>query len=620
MIYHCFSEGLNQSIYFPLYIVMIYYLELFINRFNTVSKRDFGVYIMKTPRRLHQILNGFWNVRVDPNDSGELEGFAKGFESSDIIYVPSSYNEQNPLWDRYAGVIWYQRRFYVPKDYSGKRAWIIFKGAGYISKVWLNGEFLGEHEGGYTQFRFDISNIVRYGEWNLLVVKIDNRISLDRIPPGRSLNEVVHDFFPYGGIHRDVYLEFTSPEYISGIRVITTHKGYLNAEASIVSSKPCEVVFRLKDREMKEVFTTKTPCINGKASIETTVTGIVPWEPEKPYLYTLEVELMVDNRIVDAVEEYIGFRSINIVDGKILINDKPVFLKGFGRHEDYPITGKYVPGSVLIRDFYLMKQVNANSFRTSHYPYSDEHLDLADSFGILVILETPICLSGMPSNDDARKWCSNPMIVEKALKMAEEMVLQHRNRPSVIMYSILNEPPTDLDECAELARRLVDHIRKLDPTRPITFASHRRINDKALQYVDVISLNYYYGWYSEWGDIEQGLRRALDEVEKIHQLFPSKPIIITEFGADAIMGLHSEPPLMWSEEYQAEFIRRYIEEFSKKEYIHGLHIWNFADFRTPQNHWRTILNRKGIFTRDRQPKLSVRIVKDLFSKISTYRK
>jgi len=139
------------------------------------------------------------------------------------------------------------------------------------------------------------------------------------------------------------------------------------------------------------------------------------------------------------------------------------------------------------------------------------------------------------------------------------------------MYSILNEPPTDLEECAELARKLTEHIKKLDPTRPITFASHRRINDKALQYVDVVSLNFYYGWYSEWGDIVKGLQRASDETEKIYQLFPSKSIIITEFGADAVIGLHSKPPLMWSEEYQAEFLSKYIEEFSRKEYIHFIY-------------------------------------------------
>jgi len=231
---------------------------------------------MKTPKRPQLILNGFWNIKIDCSDSGEVEGFFKGFESSDIVYVPSSYNEQNPLWDGYAGIVWYQRRFYVPRDYSGKKAWMIFKGAGYITRVWLNGIFVGEHEGSYTQFKFDVTNVIRYGDWNLIVVKIDNRISIDRIPPGRSINDVVYDFYPYGGIHRDIYLEFTSQEYINDLKIITTHKGYLNVEASITSSKPCEAIFRLRDRELKEIFITKVPCLNGKSSIETTLANVVP--------------------------------------------------------------------------------------------------------------------------------------------------------------------------------------------------------------------------------------------------------------------------------------------------------------------------------------------------------
>lgn len=575
---------------------------------------------MKTPERPKISLNGFWDVLLDPEDAGESKEFFKGFKSHDVIYVPSSYNEQNPLWDTYANIIWFQKRFFVPKEYTGKRAWLIFKGAGYITKVWLNGIYLGMHEGSYTQFKFDATNAIKFGDWNILVVKIDNKLSFDRIPPGRSINETVFDFYPYGGIHRDVYIEFTAHSYIEDITVLTDHEGHLKVEVQVHALKPCKVGLQLIDtEEEKEVYSSRVECANGKAYIETKIPNIIPWEPENPHLYKLRASLLIDENIVDSVEEFIGFRKVEIINGKLTINGKTVFLKGFGRHEDYPITGKYVPGSVLVRDFYLMKNINANSFRTSHYPYSDEHLDLADKFGFLVILETPICLSGMRSDEIARKWCSDPSVIDKALRMVEEMVRQHKNRPSVIMYSIMNEPPTDLDECAELAKKLIERIKKLDPSRPVTLASHRRINDKALQYVDVISLNFYYGWYSEWGNVEYGLRRAIEETEKIHELYPSKPIIITEFGADAIAGLHHDPPVMWTEDYQALFIEKYINEFSKREYIQGLHIWNFADFRTPQNPGRTVLNRKGVFTRDRQPKLSARIVKEMFSKIPTFK-
>ncbi|MEM3980459.1 MAG: glycoside hydrolase family 2 TIM barrel-domain containing protein, partial [Ignisphaera sp.] len=306
---------------------------------------------------------------------------------------------------------------------------------------------------------------------------------------------------------------------------------------------------------------------------------------------------------------------------KIYLNGRPVFLKGFGRHEDFPITGKYLPGSVLVRDFYLMKKIGANSFRTSHYPYSEEHLDLADELGFLVILEPPLCYSGidriLPRTEIAKLF-SDESYIERAKKVVLEMIAQHRNRPSVIMYSITNEPPSDIPEVAEFIKKIAEYIKSLDTSRPTTFASFRYTRDLALEYVDVLAFNYYKGWYSEWGDIDKGLEVVINDLEKIHRKYPDKPIIIAEFGADAIFGLHSDPPQMWSEEYQAELLRKYIETLTKKNYIVGLHIWNFADFRTPQNPGRTILNRKGVFTRDRQPKLAAHILSELFKKIPNF--
>jgi len=179
----------------------------------------------------------------------------------------------------------------------------------------------------------------------------------------------------------------------------------------------------------------------------------------------------------------------------------------------------------------------------------------------------------------------------------------------------MNEPPSDIPEVAGFIGKLSEYFREIDPSRLLTFASHRGIRDLALGHVDIISLNFYRGWYSEWGEIDRGVESMLAEIDKIHMKYPDKPIVITEFGADAIIGLHSDPPQMWSEEYQAEFIKKYVENLSKRDYIVGLHIWNFADFRTPQSPGRTILNRKGVFTRDRQPKMSVAVLSSLFSKL-----
>lgn len=559
---------------------------------------------------------------MDREGIGEKEKWFEGFASSDLIYVPSSWNEQNPEWDQYAGIAWYQKDIYIDTNLRNKIAWIVFKGAGYRTKVWVNSIFVGEHEGSFTEFRFRIDK-VNYGDFNRIVVKIDNTPSIDALPPAREINVTAFDFFHYGGIHRPVYLEFTDSCYIDDMTVYTKAYGYLKTSIDTVCDRVFDLRIKLLDKEMEKVVLEEyiRNVKPGRYVYEKKVDGVKPWNPEEPNLYILVVEIVIDGVLRDSIYERIGFRDIEIKNGKIYLNGKPVFLKGFGRHEDFPVTGKYLPGAVLIRDFYLMKKIGANSFRTSHYPYSDEHLDLADEFGFMVILEAPTCYSGIErilGKDEIVKLFSRDDYIAKAKKFVEEMVKQHKNRPSVIMYSVANEPPSDIPEVAGFIKRLVQFVKELDPSRLVTFASHRSVADLALGYVDVISLNYYRGWYSEWGDIDKGIEVMLKELEEIRRRFPDKPIIITEFGADAVTGLHSDPPQMWSEEYQAEMLKKYIETLTKKNYIVGLHIWNFADFRTPQNPGRTILNRKGVFTRDRQPKLSALIVKDLFNKIPTH--
>ncbi|MEM2374107.1 MAG: glycoside hydrolase family 2 TIM barrel-domain containing protein, partial [Thermoproteota archaeon] len=160
--------------------------------------------------------------------------------------------------------------------------------------------------------------------------------------------------------------------------------------------------------------------------------------------------------------------------------------------------------------------------------------------------------------------------------------------------------------------------KRNDPTRPITFASCMHLEDKALDMVDVLCFNFYYGWYTLYGDLKAASETLSKVLDELHEKYPDKPIIVTEFGADAIAGVHRDPPEMWSEEYQAELIKVYWNVVLSKKYVVGGHIWNFADFRVGQSHWRTTLNRKGIFTRTRDPKLSAKIVKELFRNTPTY--
>jgi len=564
-------------------------------------------------------LEGFWKFKIDKDLIGDKEEWFKGFESNDLIFVPSSWNEQNPEWDQFTGVAWYQKDFYIQKELEGKLAWIRFEGAGYKTRIWTNGNFVGEHEGAFTSFGYAIKEL-KFGGFNRIVVRIDNSPSIRNLPPALGLNVSAFDFFHYGGIHRPVYLEFTDKCYVEDLTIYTSSDGSLKALIDNVCEEPVSLKVSLASKDLNSIIYEETvsDVKSGRYIYKKKFSGIKPWSPEEPNLYNLIVELYLDGELKDSVYERIGFRSIKVKKGKIYVNDKPVFLKGFGRHEDYPVFGKNLPGPVLIRDFYLMKKMGANSFRTSHYPYSNMHLDMADEFGFLVILEPPLCYSGMERIADKKsivKLFSDREYLAKAKKVIAEMIKEHKNRPSVIMYSVMNEPQSDMPEIAEVIRELSAYFNKLDPSRPTTFASNRSVKDLALGYVDVISLNFYRGWYSEWGDIDRGVEAMMVDLEEIHRRHPDKPIIITEFGADAVLGLHSEPPQMWSEEYQAEFIRKYVEALSRKDYIVGLHVWNFADFRTPQTPWRTILNRKGVFTRDRQPKLSVAVLSSSFNKL-----
>lgn len=551
-------------------------------------------------------LDGVWLFKLDPDDVGEGQEWFKGLPSFEYIYVPSSWNEQNPSWENYMGIAWYMKKFSVPAEFKRRIPWIIFEGVNYKARVWVNGVFLGEHEGGFTAFKLNAGKSIRFGDENLLVVKVDDTLSPHNIPPGESMNRTYFDFFHYGGIHRPVYLEFTNSTFIEDLKVVTDNQGHLDLEVEVGGEIQGDLALKLLDSDGAELLSRREKIKGRRLHVKAMVKGIKSWSPWNPSLYTLRIKILLENDLLDWIDEYIGFRTIEVRDGKLLLNGKPVYLKGFGRHEDFPITGKHVPGSVLIRDFNLMKRLGVNSFRTTHYPYSRLHLDLADRYGFLVVLEAPLVGLRDIHFTDKR-------YLEKAKKVIEEMVRENRNRPSVVMYSIANEPLSSTDASRDFIEKLYNHVSRLDPTRPITFASMLHTKDKAIGVVDVISLNLYFGWYSHHGDLEAGVREADKVLEEIHKMYPTKPILVTEFGAGAINGLHSDPPEMWSEEYQAEFLKNYIRMFKQKSFLIGFHIWCFADFKTPQSHFRTILNRKGVFTRTREPKLAVSVVSKEYS-------
>ena len=251
-----------------------------------------------------------------------------------------------------------------------------------------------------------------------------------------------------------------------------------------------------------------------------------------------------------------------------------------------------------------MEWIGANSFRTSHYPYSEQMMDMADQLGFLVIDEIP-----------AVGLTFNRTVIERELELCsqyiQELIDRDKNHPSVIMWSLANEPHNSV-KSKEFFKSLYDQARNLDNSRPITVVNMMGVREKAFEFCEVLSINRYYGWYIQPGKIDEACESLSEEMDKLYERY-HKPILLSEFGADTIPGWHSNPPEMFSEEYQAEFIKKYIEICQSKPYVIGEHVWNLCDFKTSQGFTRMGgMNYKGVFTRDRRPKMAAHLVRKLW--------
>jgi beta-glucuronidase len=347
------------------------------------------------------------------------------------------------------------------------------------------------------------------------------------------------------------------------------------------------------------------------------VPQVRPWSPDDPHLYTLTV------RVGDGLDEYslkVGVRTIAVKGSQILLNGQPVWLTGFGKHEDFALHGRGLDLPALVRDFELMKWLGANSFRTSHYPYAEEALALADEYGFLVIDETPgVSLVFMDA----------PEIIAARYRQLEaslaELVHRDKNRTCVIMWSLVNEPipkpfhtvddaPAGAVATGEtFFRNLFAKARSLDADRPVCMVSVHGGPNEWVGLGDVICTNSYNGWYAVSGRLDEAAATLDSEIQALRARHGDKPIVFTEFGADAVAGMHAQPPEMWSEEYQADLIEMYWGTIRKHPYIVGAHPWAFADFKTPQSIMRVgALNHKGVFTRDRRPKLAATRLRQLW--------
>lgn len=563
-------------------------------------------------------LSGFFDFKLDPDNVGEEKNWQKGVESSRSIGIPGSWNEQFIDTRDYLGPTWHFKKFYVPSSWKEKLVWFRIGAANYYAKVWINGEFIGEHEGGYLPFQFEVTDKVRFGKENFLSVKVDNQLSPERVPPGnipeeehprsvrqRSYPDVNFDFFPYGGIHRPVYLFCTPLDYIEDIAVTTSiegKKGLIKYRITKKGGEAKEAFIHLGDENTR--LDQKAEFRGNMAEGELTIDEATFWSPDNPHLYEMVVELLSpEGAPIDEYTLSIGIRTIEVKNDRLYLNGEPIFLKGFGKHEDFPIIGKGLSLPLIVKDYSLMKWIGANSFRTSHYPYSEEMMNMADKEGFLVIDEIPaVGLFFGKGNKRRLSLCKQYL---------RELIARDKNHPSVIMWSIANEPHSTKPEAKEFFRQLYQHTKKLDPSRLVTLVSMFGLKEEALAYVDVICLNRYYGWYTEPGQLDRASHKLSRELDALYQTY-KKPILLSEFGAGAIAGVHAHPAELFSEEYQAELIQKYCEVIESKPYMVGEHVWCFADFKTAQVAYRVALNRKGVFTRTRQPKLAAHLLRKIW--------
>ncbi|KAF0874737.1 BGLR glucuronidase, partial [Crocuta crocuta] len=602
------------------------------------------LYPRESPSRERKELDGLWSFRADFSEN-RRQGFEQQWYRAPLresgptldMPVPSSFNDvgQDKQLRSFVGWVWYEREATLPQRWTqdlGTRVVLRIGSAHYYAIVWVNGVHVAEHEGGHLPFEADISKLVQSGPLFScrITIAINNTLTPYTLPPGTILyktdtskypkgyfvQNINFDFFNYAGLHRPVLLYTTPTAYIDDITVNTgvdQFTGLVDYQIFVQGSEHFQLEVRLLDEEGKVV----AQGTGGRGQLQ--VPNAHLWWPylmhEHPaYLYSLEVRLtthMAAGPVSDFYTLPVGIRTVAVTEHQFLINGKPFYFHGVNKHEDADIRGKGFDWPLLVKDFNLLRWLGANAFRTSHYPYAEEVMQLCDRYGIVVIDESPgvgIVLVESYSN----------VSLQHHLEVMEELVRRDKNHPAVVMWSVANEPTSFLKPAGYYFKTLIAHTKALDPSRPVTFVTNSNYEaDLGAPYVDVICVNSYYSWYHDYGHMEVIQLQLATQFENWYTTY-RKPIIQSEYGADTIAGFHQDPPLMFSEEYQKGLLEQYhlVLDQKRKEYVVGELIWNFADFMTNQSPQRVMGNKKGIFTRQRQPKGAAFLLRERYWKLA----
>ncbi len=581
--------------------------------------------LINTYNRPSTSLNGYWRYIVDPYENGfynyRLEAFedqkdpgnnafftnAKpsnpselieyDFDQSDSLRVPGDWNTQKEKLFYYEGSVWYKTSFDHSLTNSANRTFLYFGAANYKTDVYLNGQKLARHVGGFTPFSFEITHLLKPAD-NFLILKIDNKRIKEGVP---TLNT---DWWNYGGLTREVKLIETSATFIKDyfLHLAPDNSEEIKGFVQLNGSESAEQAVRLRIPELS-IDTTFITDRTGKANITLTSDNIVYWSLKDPKLYQLRFSSQEDS-----LTDQVGFRSIRTKNDDILLNGEPVFLKGISIHEESPIRGGRGNSVEDARQLLgWAKELGCNFVRLAHYPHNEHMVRLADEMGILVWEENPVYWT--------ISW-DNPETYKNAANQLTELIARDKNRASVIIWSMANETPTSEPRNAFLSK-LAALARSLDPTRLISAALEqsayrgdpkvRTIHDAFAEVVDVLSFNQYIGWYDGLPEKAQDISWVIEQ---------NKPVLISEFGGGAKQGLHGDKYTRWTEEYQEYLYQETLKMLSSIKQLRGMSPWILVDFRSPrrvlpqiQDGW----NRKGLISEEGKKKKAFFILQDYYN-------
>ncbi|HEV7398270.1 MAG TPA: glycoside hydrolase family 2 TIM barrel-domain containing protein [Pyrinomonadaceae bacterium] len=560
-------------------------------------------------------LDGQWQTIIDPYETGYYDyrylpsanGYFKDakpktksdlieydFDTSESLAVPGDWNTQKERLLLYEGTIWYRKSFDYQKE-PGTRLFVYFGAANYVADVYLNGEKLGRHEGGFTPFNFEITTLVR-DKANSLIIKVDNQRRRDGVP---TLNT---DWWNYGGLTREVKLVETPATFVQDY-FIQLQKGshdHISGWVKLNGGKlKQKVVVRIPEASASRSFTTDA---NGFAEIGFDA-NLTLWSPDNPKLYEVVVEAETDR-----VPDLIGFRSIETKGSEILLNGRPIFLRGVSIHEEAPFRG----GRAFSKEdattlLGWAKELGCNFVRLAHYPHNESMVRQADKLGLMVWSEIPVYWTIL--------W-ENPATFENAQNQLTEMIARDKNRSAVIIWSMANETPIG-DARLSFLKKLVDRARGLDSTRLISAALERHyldeqtemIDDSLGEYLDVLGCNEYVGWYDGLPDKTDGLQWKTKY---------QKPLIMSEFGGDALYGKHGDALTRWTEEYQENLYQHTLKMLKKITFLRGTCPWILMDFRSPRRPLPGIQdfhNRKGLISDRGERKKAFYIMQQYYREI-----